>query len=359
MRALALALLCLAPIAQAAPLNFLGKVSLPADIRIDKTRVGGLSSIDYDAATGSIVAISDDKSEFGPSRFYTGSVSWSRSDGLKVQLTHAVPFTDAQGKTFAPRGQGREAADGEAMRRIPGSPDLVWSTEGDAKDGFGPSIRRITPDGRIIATLPLPPIFAFDASGRTGPRANLSLEGLTFAPDGKHLWASMEAPFVQDGPLANSDHGAVVRFTLLDPSGGPIRQYAYATDRIARHPADRLADNGVSEILTLDAGHLLVLERSGVQQADGDFQFHIGLYLATLAGADEIQDMPSLKDHSVRSMHKRLLLNFDTVPGLDAGNLEGMSWGPVLDNGQRTLLLICDNNFSSHSTNIVLFAVTL
>jgi len=45
-------------------------------------------------------------------------------------------------------------------------------------------------------------------------------------------------------------------------------------------------------------------------------------------------------------LRKRLLLDLDAA-GLDkVDNLEGMSWGPLLANGHRSLVMVSDDNFS-------------
>ncbi len=53
-------------------------------------------------------------------------------------------------------------------------------------------------------------------------------------------------------------------------------------------------------------------------------------------------------------MNKLLLANFASFVGPGAGkrldrldNTEGMTWGPVLPNGNRSLVFISDDNFSA------------
>jgi hypothetical protein len=56
-----------------------------------------------------------------------------------------------------------------------------------------------------------------------------------------------------------------------------------------------------------------------------------------------------------------LLLNFDSL-GLPTGldNVEGMTLGPVLPNGQQSLVLVSDNNFSATQfTQILAFGLVL
>jgi Esterase-like activity of phytase len=78
-------------------------------------------------------------------------------------------------------------------------------------------------------------------------------------------------------------------------------------------------------------------------QADPDTGNTIKLYLTELR-----------KDGSTS---KRLLLNLDAL-GIPLDNVEGMAFGPRLRHGQRTLLLVSDNNFAAAQfTQFLLFAV--
>src|SRR5690606_33090020 len=52
-------------------LRLLGETVLPHGLTFEGTTVGGLSALDHDPATGLWVALSDDRSELQPARFYT------------------------------------------------------------------------------------------------------------------------------------------------------------------------------------------------------------------------------------------------------------------------------------------------
>ena len=129
-----------------------------------------------------------------------------------------------------------------------------------------------------------------------GVRDNLAIEGLAFTPDASSLWVSMEAPLYEDGPVPTLQQGGFARFTRLDRQGRVLGQYAYPVDPIPLPPSGghRRADNGVSEILSTDAGTLLVVERSGREVEEGAFQFAIRLYEASAADATDVSLTPIL-----------------------------------------------------------------
>ncbi|RAK52666.1 hypothetical protein DJ018_10730 [Phenylobacterium deserti] len=303
---------------------------------------GGISGADYDRRSGTWVLISDDKSEHGPARLYAASMRLAAG----VVRFEPGPWTALRPSVgdFGPPGSGKEAPDGEAVRLDPRG-GLVWASEGDPDHGRPARIRRSGADG-AVREAPLPRQFRFDPSGRRGPRRNAVIEGLSWSADGRDLWVSLEGPLIEDGPPASSDQGAMVRLSRLSRHGRVLAQYAYPIDRAAeRPPAGRNADNGVSEILAVDAHRLLVLERSGVQGPSGRYTFHIRLYLADVSQADDVRRRRALAGPVVRSVRKTLLLNFDELEGPGVGNLEAMAWGPRLVDGAPSLILFSDNNF--------------
>jgi hypothetical protein len=52
--------------------------------------------------------------------------------------------------------------------------------------------------------------FVYSQNGGSGPRPNNALEGLSLSPDGRFLFAAMEARLVEDGPAVNADDGALI-----------------------------------------------------------------------------------------------------------------------------------------------------
>lgn len=338
-------------------LKLIGALELPKTLGVDGAPFGGISGADYDRRTGDWLMISDDRSDRAPARVFVGRLDHD-ADGVKgLRLARQVPLRREDGSTFpstaSPAG---ERADAEAVRLDPLTGDLVWTTEGDAARGFDPAVRRMDRDGASKGTIPTPPAFRFHPFKTGGARPNLSFEGLSFSPDGRWLWLAMEAPLIQDGPVSTVAAGGLTRISRLDRQGRVVAQYAYRLDPIQAAPVRR-GDNGVSEVLAVDDHRLLVLERSGVEDASGRFAYHCRLYLVDTRSAEDVAGRGSLRDMTVKPLAKRLLVNFDRLPGVSPGNLEAMTWGPRRD-GARTLALFSDDNFSATEASAVLiFAV--
>jgi hypothetical protein len=334
-----------------ASLRFLGATTIPNDAQVDGTLVGGLSGLDYNPASDTWAIISDDKSDKAPARFYLARMDVSEG-APKVTLEHAVVLLQADGKPYPNAKMGGEVPDPESIRFDPSGSALWWSTEPDRKLGVGPFVRETGLDGKFMANLSLPSMFALGKDQQQGPRHNLGFEGLSFTPKQDALWLGMESALVEDGPIATTEAGTVARFTKFDRNGTVLGQYAYPVDPIQAKTAGEGSDNGVSEILALDNNRLLVLERSGVNDGNNHWTSHIRIYETDAAAASNIADMGSLAGQSYQPLSKRLILNLDKLPALGSAalpkidNLEGMSFGPDLPNGHRTLVLVSDNNFN-------------
>jgi hypothetical protein len=338
-------------------LRFLGATTIPNDARGGE--IGGLSGLDYDPRSGTWVFISDDKSEHGPARFYPGVIELGEGT-LKVTLFHMTTLGQENGALFPDAKTGGVVVDPEAIRFDPTGKAVWWTSEGDRKLGLSPFIRKSALNGSYLATFPVPSIFTMHKDQELGPRSNNAFEGLTFTPGGDALWLAMESALYQDGPVATVTHGALARFTKFDRDGKLLAEFAYALDPIQSKSAGEHSDNGVSEILALDEDRLLVLERSGVNDGNDHWTSHIRLYEAsiddindaTAPHADSVTDAESLAGLRVRPLSKHLILNFDDLPERGSAalpkidNIEGMSFGPDLPNGHRSLVLVSDNNFN-------------
>lgn len=349
----------------AAPdVRLIGVTTLPSGLRYDGTVVGGLSGIDRDPGTGSYYLISDDRSELGPARFYTAEVDLAGS-APSVELTgvHALlredgtPYPSVRAWTSAGCSQGpavcqrRATVDPEDIRVDPRSGSVWWSQEGDRQTGStpflsDPSIRRSRPDGTFAGQFRLPEALHVEVGPR-GPRANLGLEAFTFAGCGQLVTSVLEGPLLQDGPEPTAGAGALVRLSVQNRGGTLQGQYAYPLDAVG----GASGANGVAAVLADQAhpGRYLVLERT-VVLGQGT---RVRIYAVDLptpgeaVGASDISSVESLAgDTSVRPLRKDLVLDLADL-GVEPGIVEGMTWGPDLPTGERSLVLVADDNFAA------------
>lgn len=335
-------------------LEFLGEATFPTGHLHDGTEVGGLSGIDLDPTSGGYVALSDDRAENGPARYYDLTIDLgdgSLDDG-DVTFTGVTEILDVDGAAFE-----AGAVDPESVRILPFPGLLYWSSEGDATQGIDPFVRIMTRDGAPVTEFDLAAQFP-PVDDDTGIRNNLAFESLTFGfgDDPTKVYVATENALAQDGPAAGLDAGSPARVVKLsNRTGVSQQQYVYVTDpvAVAPEPIDAFSTNGLVELLAIDHQRLLAVERS-FSVGHGNV---IRLYLTTTAGATDVQHLDTIEGHDVRPMPKELLLDLDEL-GITLDNIEGVTFGPTID-GRPTLILVSDNNFSdTQVTQFLAFALT-
>ncbi|SFU79436.1 Uncharacterized conserved protein [Polaromonas sp. YR568] len=354
---------CRAPQSAATPnqpprtrLRLIGESRIAHRLQFQGTTVGGLSGIDYDAASGLYYLISDDSSSINPARFYTARIALGMDSLGPPELLGVTTLLQADGSAYPSALQGRQVPDPESIRWRAGSRTVLWTSEGHALTGASPALRETRPDGTLVREFALPAMFDFQLT--QGSRSNLTLEGLALTPDGATAWIAMENALREDGPVPTVQApGGPCRFTQIDlASGKVLRQIAYVPDAIPRAPIPptAFADNGVAEILMLDADRMLVLERAYMAGWGAEAGNSLRLYLVDTRQGSDTLAMPALQPGAYRAVDKTLIADFAAFIGPGAGprlerldNTEGMAWGPVLPNGNRSLVFISDDNFSS------------
>jgi len=342
------------PAARACPcLRLIGEATLPQRWNFGGTTVGGLSGIDYDAARGRYILLSDDRSNVDDARVYTARIRYTADALAMPEFTGVTALRNAAGQPYAPRRRavdGVDVPDPEAVRWLPGGEGFLWTSEGDFARGFGPALRASrAADGALLRDYALPAAFQPRTPEKTGPRDNDTLEGLALMPDGRTAWLAMEGPWLQDGPRATpASGGAPVRITAIDvESGRALRQIAYQPDAVP-HPSPLpggYTTNGVSEILADGPGHLLVLERSytlGVGTS-------IRLYRIALHEGSDTLGLHALAPGNHTAVRKTLVADFARLGLTHLDNIEAMTWGEPLPGPagpRRVLVFVSDDNFN-------------
>lgn len=318
-----------------------------------ETTVGGLSSIDYDQKRNRYFLVCDDRSSINPARFYTAKISIKQNKIDTVLFTNFSYLKDEFGKTYPNTKENPyKTPDPESMRYNPNSKLLVWSSEGEntirGKDSIliNPSVYFVNAAGRFKDSITIPQNLYMSFLEK-GPRQNGVLEGMSYADNYKTLMVNVEEPLQEDGPRADlKPNGAIIRFYKFDTqTKKSTNQYAYELSPVAYvpNPINEYKINSVPEFLWIGNNQLLVLERS---YSTGRIACSIKIFLADYNQATDIANFSSLKAPAkFQPMKKTLLINLDDL-GIYTDNIEGISFGPVLPNGNRSILLVSDNNFS-------------
>ncbi len=345
-------------------LKFLSEYDITYNESFQNTVVGGLSGIDYDQRSNTYYMISDDRSERNAARFYKAQISINNNKIDSIHFTETVFLKNKDGNMYpGVTSDPYHVPDPEAMRYNPHTNILTWSSEGERiikgnniilED---PAVTEITPEGNYLDTFSIPSQFHM-SNQETGPRRNGVFEGIAFDDAYKYLYVNVEEPLYNDGSRAGlHDSTGIIRIIKFDvASKKAIAEYGYIIDPVAYSPlpAGAFIINGISDILSIDKNKLLVIERSF---STGRPACTIRIYIADLSKADDVKEMASIKDKPVKMIRKKLLLNMDDLK-IYIDNIEGLTFGPTLPNGHRSLLFISDNNFDSREkTQVLLFEV--
>lgn len=344
-------------------LDFLGAYQLPK-LDFQETRVGGLSGLTYDRQRDRFYAISDDRSNFAPARFYTlkltlnpvGEASLPANPIGNVEIEQVTILKGENGEPFA-----ANTADLEGIALSPRQ-SLFISSEGDTNRGVAPFIDEFDlATGNWRGRLPMPTRYlpTTEADQPSGVQNNQGFESLTLNAGSYgstqlepfRLFTATESALLQD---LNPNHSAPTPIRLLHYLIGEdqsliLDEHLYLVD-----PApEGVKNQGLSDLLVLDqGGHLLGLERSfGITGFGGK------LYQLVMGGATDITAISSLSGgtEGITPIYKRLLLDLSDL-NIPLDNFEAMTTGPQLSDGSQSLILLSDDNFNDlQTTELLLF----
>ena len=334
-------------------IEFIGEATLPTGLIFQKTEVGGLSGITYDSKNNLYYAISDDRGQKAPPRFYTLTIDLSKgkltdNDVIPVSVTNLL---DTNNRPFAV-----DTTDTEGIA-LTDKDTIFVSSEGDVDKLVNPFIKEFAlASGQTITTLPVLDKFLPDSQKQKGIRNNLAFESLTITPNQKFLFTATENAIIQDGKDAKpgvSSSSRILEYNLLTKQ--PEREFLYQTQPVT--PFFNFTGNftsGLPDLLALDnEGHFLSIERSFTGLGFTIFLFEVSLEKAT--NIRNLDSIAKVQPDKIKPVGKKLLLDLRTLD-VSLDNIEGMTLGAKLPDGQSSLILISDNNFNGlQKTQILAF----
>ncbi|NJP10812.1 MAG: esterase-like activity of phytase family protein [Leptolyngbyaceae cyanobacterium RU_5_1] len=341
-------------------LDFLGEYTLPKQ-KFQGTPVGGLSAITYDRKRDRIYAISDDRGDLAPSRFYTLKLSLDAADPKapklkRIEVEGATTLTDETGQPYA-----KGSVDPEGIALAPLGMTVFISSEGVASKGIAPFVREFDlKTGQGKRSLSIPEHYTpIKDNPPQGVGDNLGFEALTLNVQGGNsvaiepfrLFTATESALMQDVDPEHPQQGASRNRMLhyyIDSRTLLVSEHLYPMDP----PPDGAMYHGLTEILAIDqGGHFLSLERSF-----GINGFAVKLFQFASGGATDTSNFASFKVlQGVQPIRKQLLRDLSEL-NIAIDNLEGMTLGPQLPDGSQSLLLVSDDNFNQQQiTQFLLF----
>ncbi len=222
-------------------------------------------------------------------------------------------------------------------------------------DEYGPFVHEFDLDrGTRLRSLKLPNKLLIDlpsadgnvelAANISGRQSNRGMEGLAISPDGGKLYGLMQSALIQDGALDASLKrvGTNNRLVEIDLDSGAIREFLYQLDS---------KSNGVNEILAVNDHEFLVIERDGNAGTSAAFK---KIFRIDISGASDIRAVATLPQtgtpDGVTPVAKAPFLDLlDPAFGLAGASfpekIEGLAFGPDLQDGRHLLVVTNDNDF--------------
>ena len=306
--------------APAYAVSFLGKLVIPSNQTVDGLTVGGLSDLVH--VEGDSWRAIVDNQEDTPARIF--DLRFRVTESGPAPLPGETEF-DIPKSALRLAGLNGKSFDGEGLA-LTDRGTLLVSSETE------PSIREISPTGETVRMLPVPDLFLSNKLAGRGARVNAGFEALDLS--GSTLWTANEAALAQDAPDEAKFATHPIRLLRYD-SEKPAAQYVYVLDPIEKRGSG-FSVRGLVDLLILPEGGLLAMEREYVEGIGNEVQiFHV-----STGGATEVSGMPSLAGQRYTPVRKTLIYTFE-----DPQNLEGLAFGPELPDGDRTLVVLCDDNF--------------
>lgn len=315
--------------------NFLDEYIYESTDSFKGNIIGGLSGIDYD---GEKFILISDKSR--SPEIYSVEIQVENLGITSVQFKNVENLSCDHIDIFDP----------ESIRFLPKTTSYLVSTEGNIKANKSPEIIEVNTNGICQKTYNLPQHFKLDTPNR--PRQNGVFEGLSIDYDEVGFWVVNEIPLEDDGrkpKLFNTNSPVRIShysFGYQDPDF----QMSYDLDRLIKIPFLPFGINGVTEILQIDQNHMLVLERS-YSAGHKSKGIRVKLFLINISDAENTLEFDSLKQQKSLNLDKVLLFDSKNIKNqlkykfID--NIEGITYGPKLSNGNKSLILISDNNFNA------------
>ena len=325
-------------------LTFLDDFILSENLEIGGTKIGGLSGIDY--YDGDYYLVCDHP---GNPRFYKASIALNQKKidtviiSKVIELDKSNPFLK------------NNTLDLEGIRYDPEKGEIVLISEGSIQNGKDPAIFRVTPEGDFISNYKIPTYF--NASGEQKPRNNGVFEGLAENYNQTGYWAGMEMPLEKDGSKPKLfPTKSPVRITHFNKETGEAdTQFVMQLEGITKIPWMYFAVNGLTELLEYAPNRFLVLERA-FSAGHGNNGNTVRIFDVDARNATNTLEFQNLRKQDYIPATKKLVFDFKSVQKqlkeniID--NIEGMTFGPDLPNGNKTLILVSDDNFSSFGRQI-------
>ncbi len=287
---------------------------------------------------------------------------------IKTELLDTVLLRDHRGIPFTGFASAYEQTDFRTRRFDPEG--IRVGKEGNlfVSDEYGPRVIEFTSSGQFVQELQVPKRFLVsnpdvskiteNPKNETGRATNRGMEGLAISGDGQQLFGLMQSPLLQDSFRESMDQkptGLNCRLPSFDVESKFGKEFVYHLDS---------ESNKLNELLSCGRHRFVVIERDGEAGENAGFK---KLMLISKEFASDVSSVAQLPRQDlpveIKPVAKTVLVDLlDERWGLSGEKMpekiEGLAFGPDIDDQHRLLLVASDNDFvPEQETVIYAFAI--
>ena len=296
------------------------------------------------------------------------AVDGKNSSPIKMDLVATIVLRDSRNIPFTGLASAFEATQTNTERLDPEGIRVLDSGNVLISDEYGPRVIEFTASGDFVQELKVPDRYLVanpDVSKPTenpknlnGRAANRGMEGLATSENGDLFFGLMQSPLLQDSfreTMDSTPAGLNCRMPSFDSQSNFGAEFVYQLDA---------ESNKLNEVLNCGPNQFVVIERDGEVGEQAAFK---KLMLISTKHASDVSDTEQLPradlPDGIQPVAKSVLIDLlDQRWGLAGAQMpekiEGLAFGPDIDDQHRLLLVTSDNDFvPEQSTAIYAFAV--
>ena len=327
-------------------LRFLDEYIVKDSLLVNNSYIGGLSGIDY--SKGFYYFVIDDAKN---PRFVKAKIDIQGNEMKSVDFMNVFYLNDTATTFYKD-----SFLDLESIFIDDETQEVNFVSEGFIRNKKSPLVFTTDSVGKFVYNYTIPDYFIPKADQNI--KHNGVFEGSSKSINGKGFWVAMEAPLTSDGEEpAFKKTSSPVRITYFDKkTKKATKQFAYQLEHITKPSKGDINLNGLTSILEYKENHFFIIERT-YQNGYGAYGNIIRIFDAYVdESTTNTLDIQSLKETAFIPLKKRLVLNFEDIKGeLTEGiidNIEGLTFGPKLTNGNQSLVLVADDNFQLYGKQL-------
>jgi hypothetical protein len=316
-------------------LNFLDEYIVKDSLLFQNNIVGGLSGIDKSNQNYYLVV--DD--EQNP-RYLSAKIEIKKDTISTIEFLNTIHLKDSS--IF----YKENSLDLESIIVNPKTGNVSFVSEGRISRDKKPTIFYTDSLGKFQNSVELPDNFTTKNIKHNG-----AFESSSKSVDEKGFWVGIEAPMKIDGVEPTfKKTSSPVRITYFDSkTSKATKQFSYLLEHISKPSKGKINLNGVTAILEYEQNRFFIIERI--------YQSGYGTHGNTIKIFDvKVNDkttntlkITALKKTDFIAAEKELIFDFssirDQLTDQMIDNIEGITFGPKLSNGNQSLLLVSDDNF--------------